>query len=140
MDGLKKISFFLLPVMAVMLISCGNNGYSRFSADNNIAFDTISMHERHHLDEDTSKPYCDIRLEFVYPAATSSYNTDTLQRFFVRHMFGTSYDSLTPALAADAYVKNFIENYSADAGIYRETEKDRMKLTELNSRHQYLRQ
>lgn len=131
MDGLKKISFFLLPVMAVMLISCGNNGYSRFSADNNIAFDTISMHERHHLDGDTSKPYCDIRLEFVYPAATSSYNTDTLQRFFVRHMFGTSYDSLTPALAADAYVKNFIENYSADAGIYRETEKDRMKLTEL---------
>jgi len=98
---------------------------------NNIAFDTISMHERTHLDEDKSKPYCDIRLEFVYPAATSSYNTDTLQRFFVRHMFGTSYDSLTPALAADAYVKNFIENYSADAGIYRETEKDRMKLTEL---------
>lgn len=127
MDGLKKISVFLLPVMAWMLISCSNEGRSMFRAENNVSFDTIRVRERHHLDGDTSKPYCDIRLEFVYPVTGSGFNADTLQRFFVEHMFGTSYDSLTPTLAADAYVKSFIENYSADAGTYRETEKDRME-------------
>lgn len=131
MDRLKKITIFLLPVMVWMLISCGNEGRSMFRAENNVVFDTIRVCERHHLDGDTSKPYCDIRLEFVYPVTGSGYNTDTLQRLFVQHMFGTSYDSLTPDLAADAYVKSFIENYSADAGTYRETEKDRMELNAL---------
>jgi len=131
MEGLKKNSVFLLAVMAWMLISCGNEGRSMFRAENNVAFDTIRVSERHHLEGDTSKPYCDIRVEFIYPVTGSGNNADTLQRFFVKHMFGTSYDSLTPALAVDAYVKSFIENYSADAGTYRETEKELMKLNAL---------
>jgi len=117
--------------MVVLFSACNNEGRSRFRAENNIGFDTVSVHERYHLDGDTSKPFCDIRVEFIYPVTAFKFNVDSLQRFFVKHTFGTFYNTLTPPLAADAYVKSFIKNYSADAVTYRETAKDIMELNNL---------
>lgn len=119
--------------MVWIFISCGNEGRSMFRADNNIDFDTISVSERHHLDDDSSKPYCDIQVDFVYPATASGNIADTLQRFFVQHVFGTSYDRMTPSLAVNAYVESFIENYTADAGTYRETAQDMIELNAMIS-------
>jgi hypothetical protein len=41
------------------------------------------VHERYHLDEDSTKPYCDVQVVFVYPVSSSRVNVDTLQRSFV---------------------------------------------------------
>lgn len=131
MERTKKNRFFLLLALAVLLISCNSGGRSKFRAENNIVFDTIKVHERYHLDGDTSKPFCDIRVEFVYPETASRANIDSLQRFFVKNTFGTSYKTLPPALAAADYVQSFIKNYSADAATYKETAKDMMELNAL---------
>jgi hypothetical protein len=131
MRGIKKKNAYLLPALVLLIVACNSKGRSMFRAENNVDFDTVRVSERYHLEGDTSKPFCDIRVEFIYPASSSKINVDTLQRFFVKHMFGTPYDTLTPAQAVDSYVNSFKENYSADAATYRESAKDMMELNEL---------
>lgn len=123
MEGtIRKLVFSLLLLTITALVSCeSNGGSSRFRADNNIEFDTIYVNRRLHIDNDSTKPYCDIKVNFVYPVYSSKVNLDTLQQFFVRNMFGASFENLEPSSAIEAYVKNYIENYSHDANTYRET-------------------
>lgn len=95
-----------------------------FRADNRVDFDSITVTRRYHLSGDTANPYCDIRVDLVYPINSKRANVDTLQRFFVASVFGASYDSLAPVVAIEKYVQNYIENYKADAETYRESVKD----------------
>lgn len=102
------------------LISCKNDGRSMFKADNGVEFDTLVTTERHYLDGDTLKPYCDIHVRFVYPVDSRKISVDTLQGVFVKSVFGTSYDEFSPSVAVRKYVQNYIENYKNDAATYRE--------------------
>ncbi len=114
----KKLIFMLLSLMVVVVFSCTSSSNSEFKTVNRIDFDTISVDERHHLDNDAAGPYCDINVEFIYPAAAEDYNLENLQQFFVRSVFGISFESISPELAVDAYVKNYFENYTRDANTY----------------------
>jgi hypothetical protein len=116
-----------IPVVVLSLavlpffISCNRQGRRNMSdAENNIEFDTISMVARHHLDGDSANPYCNIGVEFVYPVSSSGTYPDMLQQFFIRSTFGASYDTLSPPDAVNVYVRNYIENYTADAKLYRD--------------------
>lgn len=132
MEVYHRISVFMLSLVALLfVISCNQQDRrSMFRAENNIAFDTISRVGHHHLDGDTTNPYCDIRVEFVYPVSSSKMNLDMLQQFFIRNTFGAPYDTLAPSDAVQAYVRNYIENYTADASTYRESADE---IRELNS-------
>jgi hypothetical protein len=116
-----------IPVVVLSLtillffISCDRQGKSNTSdAENNIEFDTISLVTRHHLGGDSSNPYCNIGVEFVYPVGNSDTHPDMLQQFFIRSTFGAPYDTLSPPDAVNVYVRNYIENYTADAKTYRD--------------------
>lgn len=132
----NRRSFYALLLLAsLLLVSCSYNGRSMDKAGNNVVFDTISLISRNYLEEDTTNPYCDLRIEFVYPESSHKTNLDTLQQFFVRSMFGTSYDSLRPAAAVETYRKNYIDNYRYDAKTYSEIVRD---MHELNERIPYM--
>lgn len=129
---IRKLIFSLLLLTITVLVSCSNdNGRSRFRTENNISFDTIRVNRRQYLDDDTTKPYCDIHVSFVYPISSSKANLDTLQHFFVRNMFGSSFENLEPSMAVGAYINNYIENYSRDANTYSETVSDMQELNAL---------
>jgi hypothetical protein len=125
-----KSVYALVLLASLLLISCDNSGRSMFKARNSVAFDTIRVGARNHLDGDTANPFCDIRIEFIYPVSSQKTSVDTLQQFFVRSMFGTSYDTLRPAAAVEAYKKSYIDNYTYDASTYRESASD---IRELNA-------
>lgn len=118
--------FFLLPLCSLLLVaaflitSCGEKGSSTCRATNSLTLDTILVESRQHLDGDTASPYCDIRLEFIYPVSSQETNLDTLQQYFVTAFFGQAYERLDPTSAVETYVKNYVENYIHDAAIYRE--------------------
>lgn len=131
MERRKKKALFLLASLAMLLTACNHAGRSSFRAENNVGFDTIRVHEKFHLDGDTSKSYCDIRVSFVYPVKGSRTNKDTLQRIFIKHVLGAAYEEHTPDIAVNAYVNSFVENYKADAGTYSETAKEMMELNGL---------
>ncbi len=121
---IRKLIFSLLLFAIIALFSCHNSGGSIFRSDNSIVFDTIHVNIRQHLDGDSTRPYCNIRVNFIYPLTSSKTNVDTLQQFFVRSMFGRSFGNLEPSVAVEDYVKNYIENYLQDAKTYSETEYD----------------
>lgn len=109
-------------VVSLFFISCNRQkGRSMFRADNNIEFDTLSLVARHHLDGDTANPYCNIEVDLVYPISSGKMNLEMLQQFFIRNIFGAPYDTLSPPDAVQAYIRNYIENYTADAQTYSES-------------------
>lgn len=115
----------------MLMVSCGNSGSSKIKAENEISFDTISINKRQHLDNDSTRPFCDISVNFVYPVKSAKTNLDTLQRFFVSNMFGPSFEDLKPLAAVEAYISNYIDNYSHDAYTYSESVSDMEELNAL---------
>ena len=133
MEGIKVNTIHLLLVSALLFTACNNAARSAFRADNQVDFDTIRVQERHYLEEDSTKPYCDVQVVFVYPVTSSGVDVDSLQRSFVKHIFGTPYQSLMPTRAVNGYVKSFVENYRADAAAYKESASDIKELSALLS-------
>lgn len=133
MEEIKVQAIHLLLVSALMFTACNNTSRSTFLVDNHVDFDTIRVHKRYHLEGDSSKPYCDIQVEFVYPAASLETEVDSLQRSFVKSTFGIPYQSLMPTQAVDSYVKSFVESYSKDAAAYKESASDIMEFNALLS-------
>ncbi|MDD2511728.1 MAG: RsiV family protein [Proteiniphilum sp.] len=123
-------AYWLLLAAVFLCTSCGESGGNRSQAGNNLKMDTISVVSRHHLEGDTTNPYCDIKVEFIYPLSSQKTSLDTLQQFFVTAVFGTAYATLKPDAAVKAYIRNFVDHYTHDAGTYRETARE---LDELNA-------
>ncbi len=117
----KRFIFSILLLISIALLSCNDVERSGIKTENDIELDTISVNRRYHLDDDSTKPYCDIRINFIYPTKSLDTSLDTLQQIFVSNMFGQSFDNLDPSEAVEAYINNYIENYSHDANIYSET-------------------
>lgn len=110
-----------LMIAATLLISsCGGDGNGMNRAANKLTLDTIRIESRRHLAGDTANPYCDIRLHVIYPIGSDDANLDTLQSYFVTALFGPAYQNLKLTEAVEEYVRNYSENYSRDAAIYRE--------------------
>ena len=121
----KKISAIcLFFIIALLHISCENERQAPIYVDNYIEFDTITVVERHHLAGDTLNPFCEIRINFVFPVSSKSVSVDTLQRFFVESVFGVSFSELSPKEAVQRYVQLYIENYIAAARIFSETARE----------------
>ena len=125
-----RLNFILLLLISIVFISCDNREASKYRVENEVEFDTISTVKRHHIDGDTNNPYCDIKIEFVYPKSSQESELKTIQQFFVKSMFGIPFEELEPEQAIDAYISNYFNNYSKDASTYRETVTD---MNELNS-------
>src|SRR5690554_2562397 len=125
-----RLMFILLLLIFVASTSCDNSGRSKFRAENDIDFDTIRTEERFYLEGDTRNPYCDIKVDFIYPVSSSDADLESLQQLFVKSMFGTAYESLEPNVAVEAYVNNYLENYSKDANTYKETVSDMKELND----------
>ena len=125
-----RLNFILILLISIVTISCNNTGASKFGVDNDIKFDTIRTAKRHHIEGDSKNPYCDIGIEFIYPIHSEETEINTIQQFFVKSMFGSSFEGLDPVQAIEAYVSNYFKNYSKDANTYRETV---INMNELNT-------
>ncbi len=130
----KRWGLMLLLVASLWFTACNQpGGRSMFRVDNNVEFDTIGLVKRHYLDGDTTNPYCNIEVEFVYPVRSGKMSLESLQQFFIRNIFGAPYDTLSPSESVQAYVQNYIRNYTADVKTYRESADEIRELNTLIS-------
>lgn len=111
--------------------SCQNTRSGAENMQESAEYDTVRLAKRNHLEGDTANPFCDIRVDFVYPVSSIGVGQDTLQYIFIQNMFGNSYAAMPPQEAVEAYITNYIENYTYDADTYRESVSDMMALNEL---------
>lgn len=89
-----------------------------FSKDNQVKFDTLIVEKKHYLYNDTTKPFCDLKVHFVYPIKSSKTDLTILQQIFIENMLGQIYTKLAPEEAIERYTNNFVKNYQTDARIF----------------------
>ena len=115
--------FMLLGVLLLTFASCNNALNKEKASGKSVELDTIRVAQRNHLEGDTANPYCDISVEFIYPISSSGANVATLQQFSFRTCWAALVE-MTSQAAVEAYVKSCIDNYTYDAGTYRESVAD----------------
>ena len=123
--------FMLLGVLLLTFASCNNALNKEKASGKSVELDTIRVAQRNHLEGDTANPYCDISVEFIYPISSSGANVATVQQFFIQNMLGDAFVEMTSQAAVEAYVKSCIDNYTYDAGTYRESVADLREWSEL---------
>ncbi len=119
---MKKVTTHITVAVLflLLLIECNNPDKSILKKDNQITFDTLLIEKKHHLNNDSSKPFCELNVNFVYPIESSKAKLKRLQQQFIQTAFGRNYDAFDPQDALNKYVSNFIGNYETDAKIFDE--------------------
>lgn len=97
-----------LTLVALFATSC-------FNKDKGIKFDNLAIKQKVYLlaDNDTTKPFANVELDFIYPQSfKSKEDLLRLQQIFIGTYFDDmSYDSLSPKEALNAYLEKYINDY-----------------------------
>ena len=108
----------LIPALIgiVLFVSCkGNNQGSTVS--NEMALDTIKIAKVYHLDNDSTKPSCSLKVNYIIPVEYSDTMVlkkvqEELNLFFFENK---AYEAMSPADAANKFVADYIDGYINDA-------------------------
>lgn len=101
--------------LVTLLASCG--GKNQDLTSNEIAFDTISINKVYHLENDSTKPSCSLKVKYIVPIKYA----DTLILGKIQSELNTSffgdaiYSPIRPKDAVDKYISDYIEAYKNDA-------------------------
>ena len=114
------IKVAVVALLSVIIVSCNSGSKNIFSKDNQVEFDTLIVEKKHYLHNDTTKPFCDLNIHFVYPIKSPKNKLKRLQQLFIRNTFGTMYDDYTPEEAIELYTNDFVKNYEADARLFQD--------------------
>lgn len=115
MKNLFLNSAFSILGITLLFASCGKKGNHE---PNQITFDTINVSRIYHLDNDSTKPSCSLKIEYIYPSGFA--NADVLakiqQELNYAFMEGENYETLSPEDAVNKYINDYIENYKKEVG------------------------
>jgi hypothetical protein len=111
----------LAPILCISLLtlSCSPKGVQ--STENNIKFDSISVHLNPHFFNDPAKPTYELNLEFVYPdAGPDAERLAAIRRIFIETALDRDFGDLTPKEAVKAWTDDFMEYVKTTEDAYRE--------------------
>lgn len=112
---MKKQYVSLLAIIlsaSVFLFSCGDKMNKNTGA---LEFDSIQVNTTAHLFGDTSKPACNLTINFAYPVKSSDEKLkDSLTAFFVSACFGEGYIGEKPAEVVKEYTESYVAEYRHD--------------------------
>lgn len=115
-------TFIVLFAISLSLFSCRNNGNNGIGR---LEFDSIQVNRTAHLFNDTTKPACNILINFTY-IVNSSENLlkDSLNKYFLSACFNNNKYVERPDSIIKAYADNYICQYRHDLEpMYLEDEK-----------------
>lgn len=104
-----------LVALAILLASC--NGKNQDLKPNNIGFDTISISKVYHLDNDSTKPSCSLKVKYVVPVKyADTLVLNKIQKELNAFVLGDdAYGPIRPNEAVTKYINDYIESYKTDA-------------------------
>ena len=121
---IKTTLKFTIPVsflFVFFLIGCNQKRESVFKSENGIKFDSIHTEEQFFLENNPENPSCNLTLILEYPVQSDYFDIEPLQKIFTSVIFGSEYEKMSFDEAAKKYTQGYIENYKADAEIYKTT-------------------
>jgi len=120
---MKPISTAFISSLFLLLACCTGCKKTNTITNNDIAFDSIQIHEVYHLFNDTAKPSCDLQINFIYPVKFGDEKAlNNLQALFVSKYFGDNFIGKTPAEAARSYTEEYLKSYKEVEEEYNENE------------------
>lgn len=110
----STISSFL--IFAFLLAACNGKNQSSTS-DNDIVFDTISINKVYHMENDSTKPSCSLKIKYIAPTEYSdSTILNQIRKELSSAFFGSSAYNNQPAKdAVLKYTDDYIGLYKTDA-------------------------
>ena len=118
------------------LFSCGD----KMKKDTgSLEFDSIQVNKTVHLFGDTSKPACNLLINFAYPSKSSDeLLKDTLDKYFIAACFGDKYMGEKPQEVVKQYTETYISEYRRDLEpMYLEDEKDKENESSVGAWYSY---
>lgn len=116
---MKYNSLYFLVFIGIILFLFSCKKVAITSADNDIKFDSIYSVKNYYINNDTTQPSCNLKINFVYPTSYSSEAVlDSLSHIFLTNILDESYDGLTVEKAVSAYENAYVENYKQDVNTY----------------------
>ena len=134
----KQYVSLLAVILAAsgFLFSCGD----KMKKDTgSLEFDSIQVNKTVHLFGDTSKPACNLLINFVYPSKSSDeLLKDTLDKYFIAACFGDKYMGEKPQEVVKQYTETYISEYRRDLEpMYLEDEKDKENESSVGAWYSY---
>ncbi|MGL4292083.1 MAG: DUF3298 and DUF4163 domain-containing protein [Bacteroidales bacterium] len=81
-------------------------------AENDLQFSEFKLDTVCHLFNDTARPACNFKLDMKYPSASNDAKLlDSVQKIFIESYLGAQYASESPAIAAQNYMKSYVNDY-----------------------------
>lgn len=116
-------NFFLFCFLLSLTLfsSCRKN---KEGIDNNIVFDTIRVSTIQHLDNDSTRPSCSLKIDYIAPV---KYMNDTIlaqiqHELNIVFFDDEVYECSTPQSAVEQYTRAFEENYKEESKSFIEGE------------------
>lgn len=111
---MKQCVFCLAFLALLITSSCKKQG--TILTDNEIGFDTIRSVKTYFLDNDSTKPSCNLKLVLVYPVKFADSGVlDSVQRIITSVYIGEEYSQLPINDAFSKFTSDYVENYKEDA-------------------------
>lgn len=109
------IRLIIITTVFSFLFSCKTE--KKADVPNAVIYDSVLVANVYHLDNDSTKPSCSLKVKYLYPAKYT--DTQILQKIQGELNFAfmedEKYEKLLPVDAVNQYVKDYIENYKNDA-------------------------
>lgn len=91
----------------------------KVDAPNNVSYDSLSVSKIYHLENDSTKPSCSIKIKYLYP--TKFENAEILTKIKRELNYAVfedeRYESLSPDSALEKYITDYIQNYQNEANV-----------------------
>lgn len=113
-----KIKATLLSLTILLFFAFFSCKTDKKKADesNDIVYDTISVSEVYHIDNDTTKPFCSLDIHYVYPAEYIDKEILAAVQSELNYVLleDERYESMNPREAVEKYVVDYIDHYKRD--------------------------
>lgn len=110
---LTSISLFVLSF--AVFISCKTE--KKINTPNAISYDSISVSRIYHLDNDSTKPSCSLKITYIFPVkfADEKILATVQKELNFALMEDEKYEPMKPQDAINKYVEDYVEKYKTDA-------------------------
>lgn len=110
---ITRLGLFFL--VTFIWFSCNTD--KRSNTPNEITYDSISVSRIYHLENDSTKPSCSLRINYIYPVsyADSAVLTKVQRELNYVLLEDEGYEQLKPADAVNKFITDYIENYKREA-------------------------
>ncbi|MBK5722073.1 DUF3298 domain-containing protein [Dysgonomonas sp. Marseille-P4677] len=108
-------SICLFILVFSVLPSCKTE--KRTDIPNGITYDSISVAKVYHLDNDSTKPSCSLKINYIFPVKYTDEKVlaNMQKELNFAMMEDEKYEVLKPVEAVSKYIEDYIENYKNDA-------------------------